>query len=422
MKRKREEPVADERFIEITTKGVKIFPTNMKKYHGSAYKMGKRWQTDMRTTKERFLRMHDTLAEAEQYVKDMNKANGYEIKNILYTFNDEYYCVLPRFQTMKFSFQDFEIVEKYVWHVGSNDKNILTLADGKSISFKSMLFPSLGADQQIKFMNDDIFDFTRENLQIISKNVRNYVEPDAEFLEVTSKGVAKYPKNRNKYLGQVIKYDNKWKSFFQGEYKYIPRKLHDSREEAELHIRQESIDKKLPIKNIVYEYNDVYYCILTNNQMMKFSPEDMDLVDNYTWYAFHSRTTKGYYAKAEFEGKCKHFTNFIFPARKEKETIDHISRVSLDNRRENLRIASPEVQAINQRMKGSNKSGVSGVNYHKSSKCWTATWTDENKKPKTKSFTVQKHGYDAAFEMACKRRETEINKIQKYQIALNLQV
>lgn len=54
------------------------------------------------------------------------------------------------------------------------------------------------------------------------------------------------------------------------------------------------------------------------------------------------------------------------------EDIDHINGVCDDNRIENLRAVSRTVNNRNRNMQTNNKSGVNGVNWHKTAKKWMA--------------------------------------------------
>jgi hypothetical protein len=54
------------------------------------------------------------------------------------------------------------------------------------------------------------------------------------------------------------------------------------------------------------------------------------------------------------------------------EQIDHIDRDPKNNRIENLRPATPYENRMNQGLRKTNKVGVTGVCWHKSSKKWQA--------------------------------------------------
>lgn len=74
------------------------------------------------------------------------------------------------------------------------------------------------------------------------------------------------------------------------------------------------------------------------------------------------------------------------------EQLDHINRITLDNRIENLRPATISENASNRKIFSSNTSGAKGVSWHKISKKWFV-YIDINKKRKN-------IGYFDDFELA----------------------
>lgn len=100
--------------------------------------------------------------------------------------------------------------------------------------------------------------------------------------------------------------------------------------------------------------------------------------------------------------------------------IDHIDGDKYNNKIENLRVVSRFGNARNVRMNIKNKSGVTGVSLHEdvrrnpSVDAWVANWKNLDNKLVTKSFSINKYGYDEAFRLACEWREKMI-------LALNAQ-
>ena len=76
--------------------------------------------------------------------------------------------------------------------------------------------------------------------------------------------------------------------------------------------------------------------------------------------------------------------------------VDHINGDSLDNRAENLRLATPATNSQNMRMRNDNRSGVTGVGFYVSTNRWMARIAFNGK---------DEHlGYFETFEKACEAR------------------
>lgn len=90
--------------------------------------------------------------------------------------------------------------------------------------------------------------------------------------------------------------------------------------------------------------------------------------------------------------------------------IDHIDGNALNNRIDNLRIVTQSMNNRNTAMKSNNKSGKTGVFLKTNSdgRClWTAMWYDAGQR-RTKSFSVNKYGFDAARSLASAYRDEKI--------------
>lgn len=102
------------------------------------------------------------------------------------------------------------------------------------------------------------------------------------------------------------------------------------------------------------------------------------------------------------------------------KTIDHINRNPLDNRKRNLRIVNNTIQSINRNKRSDNKYDVTGIQYRdegKHGKRWVARWS-ENKKIKSKSFSVSKFGEEKAKQMSIDYRNKKIEELEDYREAL----
>lgn len=120
-----------------------------------------------------------------------------------------------------------------------------------------------------------------------------------------------------------------------------------------------------------YDLSGEYAVGYTSNTREKFyfDKEDYDLIKDYCWSA-----DKQGYICTYYNGHTKlPFHRYLF-FRKEKNKlfIDHINHNTFDNRRCNLRIATPSQNNMNSKIRSQNSSGVTGVDYMKSVNKWRA--------------------------------------------------
>lgn len=101
------------------------------------------------------------------------------------------------------------------------------------------------------------------------------------------------------------------------------------------------------------------------------SIEDVELVSQYHWCESH-----GYVVCRDHNIKLH---KLIMNDLDNKYIIDHINRKRLDNRRENLRIATPQQNAMNKSIQPNNTSGVPGVSWRKDRNKWRAFITINRK-------------------------------------------
>ena len=105
-------------------------------------------------------------------------------------------------------------------------------------------------------------------------------------------------------------------------------------------------NKEYTIMKILYQDNYVYSVI---------DKEDFIKIKDYTWHYIASGYI-GHTFKDDNKRKVLYLHNMVmdrleFPGKGAKESIDHISRNGLDNRKENLRLVTQSAQNINQKQK-----------------------------------------------------------------------
>jgi len=214
-----------------------------------------------------------------------------------------------------------------------------------------------------------------------------------------------------------VKHGKKWRCEFDGNVsKHLPNKTVASKEEGEAYIKQVNVEEKLPIRNMVYFYQGQYYCTLTQNQLMKFALENLDLVEKHCWYARFDQPQNCYYAYTSVKSKGVAFHDLICPVIDQKLSVDHINRDTLNNMPVNLRRVSHTIQNINRKISSRNKTGIVGVTYNKSQKRYSAHWNIDRLEYR-RHFSVTRYG-DEAFAMAVACRKEIENTHKDYMLAL----
>lgn len=254
-----------------------------------------------------------------------------------------------------------------------------------------------------------------------SRTDQRLVVDSKKYTKITTKGHKIMPPLR-KYAGCIHQSKGRttWTCGFN-LLEFKKKKSFATREAAEEY-RLETNVKECIAKNIIYLYKEQYYCALTQKQLMKFSIEDREMVDSLVWCAHFSDKTNSYYAKTTDPSSkvgSTYFHQSLFPQRGKDETIDHFNMDSLDNNRENLRIANRTTQLINQRVRSTNKTGIKGVYHDEARGCWKAYWSNDQNEECQKSFSVKKYGQDAK-NRAILERENAVANTNKYKIALSL--
>ena len=91
--------------------------------------------------------------------------------------------------------------------------------------------------------------------------------------------------------------------------------------------------------------------------------------------------------------------------------VDHIDQNKLNNNLNNLRWVTRSDNQRNGPLRKDNTSGYQGVarSVIKAREYWRAYWCDENKKPKVKSFRIDKFGEEEAKAMAIVHRRKMVD-------------
>jgi hypothetical protein len=135
--------------------------------------------------------------------------------------------------------------------------------------------------------------------------------------------------------------------------------------QMEAHIPEKKTRKpgggRKPLHEIVYEdvEDHIEATIVSNGTHVKFKidKDDLERVKTRHWYLASGGHYVGSCVTIEGKSKVLYLHNFVmnkldFPGKGPKESIDHINRNGLDNRKSNLRLVSQSIQNVNKKARG----------------------------------------------------------------------
>jgi hypothetical protein len=161
--------------------------------------------------------------------------------------------------------------------------------------------------------------------------------------------------------------------------------------------------KKKPDKNKYYYYRDQYYIIkLTHNMWMiaSDSAKTRQIMRNHIFYCDGSN-----YARTRIGDSLVGWHRLAIDCNDDM-VPDHVNRKTFDNRVDNLREVTHEINNRNRSIRSDNTSGKQGID-----KCdingyeyWRVFIRDNNKKPVQKLFSIDKLDVDEAKRQAIRHR------------------
>ena len=163
--------------------------------------------------------------------------------------------------------------------------------------------------------------------------------------------------------------------------------------------------------NHVFEIKDnfaimrIYHSVTRKVYPVFLDKDDISKVSPFKWYILVPENAKTLYVANDKLGKLHRYLLDLKNA--PSLIVDHINRNGLDNRKENLRVVSPSINARNKSLLLNNKIGHNGIHFEKANGChssrYRAVWIDDKGNDHSKSFSLSK--YKNALSLAINYRE-----------------
>jgi len=192
--------------------------------------------------------------------------------------------------------------------------------------------------------------------------------------------------------------------------KFKFNKNYSSRVDAGAELIRQNIKNNLEIKNTMLDCGDHYLVKLSGGKNFLANKVDLHFIEGHIWCSIND-----YVCSTQNKRQIRFHNLILGHVPTFNATVDHINHCRFDNRRINLRIATQQVQSINQTPQ--NGTIQSGVCFNK--KNWVANWIDEQGIQKCVWFSINKYSYEAAKQLAInKRSEIELT-LNHYCLALH---
>jgi hypothetical protein len=114
---------------------------------------------------------------------------------------------------------------------------------------------------------------------------------------------------------------------------------------------------------------------ITQGQVTLVDDEDYEYLNQWKWRTTYNKSSDTFYALRTSTDNKTHKTIYMHRLLLDNPDcyVDHINHNTLDNRKENLRLASPSESARNRRIMKSNSSGYKGVSWNKNARKWVSS-------------------------------------------------
>lgn len=169
----------------------------------------------------------------------------------------------------------------------------------------------------------------------------------ALFNRIVTEGIQQLPSRITKYSGTIFRQKkvttHPWRVSFHDQQGVRHTRYFVTREEAEEGLKRANVTHRLPVANVIYLYNDQYYCVLTAGLVMKFSLDSIDVVEWYTWVAHYDNSVSSKYHAACYirdENKhrqCMRFNRLVSSADGDTQ-VEYMNGDTLDNNLTNMSV------------------------------------------------------------------------------------